>query len=380
MKKFVSTLLALCICFSSLGVCASAASEVTASLSIAPDSIKMSVAEKSVAANLLMDIPVFITTIGENTEEEKEAIQESVKEEISIRLNATAQQIRSPGSEIFVRETQNYQIAELTDTDKNSLIDNPMFANTIRRVTEIAESGVHVTSLNFYMKENPMKVTRANDPDDIDYWETYCEPLEGYKGEYKGYKFLYLESEATVGTDEVVPGNVDNSFNWGTFLRKSAKTVATELVGEVAKPLTLAVDAVSNIVGSISTPLNVTYGRAEEGYIRTWVDGFIYIRDVLIRDDLDRVKGYAYYSWATTEQTRLQQGVKCYAPVSQRTATTYNYEYAANYGPVRTASTDGFKGNAAFYDKVIQLYNNTIGYSTYHEYIDTYSLITSIVS
>ncbi len=141
------------------------------------------------------------------------------------------------------------------------------------------------------------------------------------------------------------------------------------VLGGTSKTVNIATGITSTILGSVETPLNITYSKAGEGHYKAWVDGEIYLRTVYIKDKLNKIPNYAYYNYAHTEQTKLNQGVDVKYPISQRPAGTYNYAKYAKYGSAKITSTDGFSGNVSFYKKVIDKYISS-GYSQYIETIN----------
>lgn len=119
---------------------------------------------------------------------------------------------------------------------------------------------------------------------------------------------------------------------------------------------------------------------SSEGYVKAKVSGDIYIRTVLIRDDLDRVEGYAYYSWGTTQRFAAALRVDSKYPYKRNASGTYEYRYPSKTYPTKNSSTPGYYGNATLYASIIQLYNNTIGYFTHDESIDVTSAVASMLS
>jgi hypothetical protein len=341
----------------------------------------------------LENIPIYVTVLDVSDFNERQALQTEIsnelKQKIESNYDVTGQsklnkKTSKESAEDYIRiNGEKFRLAEVTVIERTALFNNPVFFSTFSRASQLIESDVRVKNINFYINGIPepeISGVRSGGIDDPSYWEGICNPLESYGGLYNGHKFLYLESSISIETPEVVPGNITSSFNWGTFLSKSAQSFVNMYIGTVSTFVSVAKETISNILGSITTPLSVTYGAASGGYIKTRVVGQLYMRTVLIRDDDDRVPGYAYYSWATTEQTRLQQSVASFAPVSRRTPTTYNYEYESDSSSVKTKSSSGFYGGASFYASVISLYNNYMGYFTHNEILDISSLTSSIIA
>ena len=320
--------------------------------------------------SFLSEIPVFITTLSIDSPTQRAKVQESISQNLLASNTAS------------LELSQKDSIQKLDQAGKQQLLSNPLLQNTLRRVKEMTASGVHLEYLNIYVKKDPSAETAAlasSDPSDPAFWEDMCYPLETYNGLYQGYKFLYLESEVGVSTKWVTPGNVDASFNWKNFLGSSLESVATSKIDGKSKKASVALDVIRNIVGAIDQPLSITYGTASKDRLKTCIAGTLYIREVYIRDDLNRVDGYAYYSCATTEQLKISQKIDYSIPYRQRTDSSHDYIEATATGPQNEYSTDGFYGSATFYRAVIALYKNTHGFFTREESINTNSIVTSVL-
>lgn len=342
LKKYFAIILAISLCIS-MTANAAVVNEPTVSM-------QLTQAERASSASLLADIPVYITTPAPVSDV-------------------------APASATATVETTTM----LTETEKAEIVENPLFANTLRRIEEIASSNLSINSVNFRMKKNPLSADASSaDPDDPDFWEDHYDRMESHAGIYRGYKFLYSETEISVETSYVEPDNLTSSFNWSNFLGSIVETTTSMFIGDISSIASLVYDTVGSILGSVTSPISVTYGAASGGYIKTAVDGTLYIRDVFISDNLDRIDGYAYYHWATTEQSCLQQAIKSRMPTSQRTSTTYNYVTANGSGSMQTVAAGGFTGSAAFYQEVINYYSRTTGYYIYEELLDMDSIVTEL--
>lgn len=240
------------------------------------------------------------------------------------------------------------------------------------------DSGVKVNYVNLFSGASDVDnaVRAAGDPDDISYWEDNCESL----GTYSGYKFLYLESSAGVESSEVVPGNISGSWKWSEIAKKSIEVLCDHYVkGNFYKAIKAVSSGLSTLFSIYESPLTISYGSSE-GYIKAKVSGDIYIRTVLIRDDLDRVEGYAYYGWGTTQRFAAALRVDAKYPYHKNPSGTYEYKYPSYTYQTQYSQTPGYDGNATLYNSIIQLYNNTIGYFTHDESIDVSSAVASLLS
>lgn len=149
--------------------------------------------------------------------------------------------------------------------------------------------------------------------------------------------------------------------------------------GDFYKAVKAASEKLSTLFSIYESPLTISYSSSE-GYVKAKVSGDIYIRTVLIRDDLDRVEGYAYYSWGTTQRFAAALRVDSKYPYKRNASGTYEYRYPSKTYPTKNSSTPGYYGNATLYASIIQLYNNTIGYFTHDESIDVTSAVASMLS
>ena len=200
-----------------------------------------------------------------------------------------------------------------------------------------------------------------------------------YLGTYNGYKFLYLESSVGVETSEVTPGNISGSLKWDEIAQKTLEVVLDHYVkNSYYKAVRAVANGLSTLFSIYESPLTITYS-ASSGYVKAKVSGDLYVRTVLIRDDLDRVEGYAYYNWAKTERFAAALRVDAKYPYKQNASGTYEYRYPSYTFSTQNSYTPGYYGNSTFYSSVISLYNNTIGYFTHDESIDVYSAVAALL-
>lgn len=328
--------------------------------------------------NIFQSIPVFISTVNDNEVYEGEELKTEISNKIGKSIKNSERLTLKNRKHIHLYDAK-FEVAELTDIEKACVLSFTPFERTFQEARRLVENGVMVESINFFLKDNMFKGSSNYSSSDINnpaYWESNY----NYLGTYNGYKFLYIEGSIAISTTPATPGNVNASFEWGTLLQKTVKNVAVMVVDSVSKGLNVFTDTISNVVGSIATPYSVNYGSASESYIKTHVSGDLYIRTVLIRDLDNRVNGYAYYEWGSTNQTRLFQIIEAKYPVSRRTSTTYNYNVISKSSGVKKANTPGFFGNQVFFAKVYDRYKNPYGYFPYNETLDVNSIVATIVN
>lgn len=271
-----------------------------------------------------------------------------------------------------------YNITPLNDAQRQDVLDSPMYAATFSRINDIIDSGVTVKYINLFSpcSQNLAVGRAAGDPSDITYWEQNCP----YLGTYNGYKFLYLESSAGVESSEVTPGNISASLKWNEIAKKTLEVVCDHYVkNSYYKAVKAVANGLSTLFSFYENPLTVSYSPSRE-YVKAKVSGDIYIRTVLIRDDLNRVNGYAYYNWGITERFAAALRVDAKYPYKQNVSGTYEYRYPSHTYPTQYSNTPGYYGGTEFYKSVIALYNNTIGYFTHDEVIEVNSAVASLLS
>jgi len=332
-------------------------------------------------------LPVFITYIDysdeDNIDDTKELACLEINDAFKSRENtqhAGSQKLTIDESSALHINNSTYEIIEVADASKAEMLNRPEFASTINRIGELVDQGVSVNYVNFFLSQNGASGTRG-DPSDPAYWEGSCPKLcpAGGSNVYNGYKFLYIESAVNVETTPKVAGNI-GSMNWTSVAAKITKLAADVIVkNAVFQVASVAYDALSAVFSGYQAPYSVTYS-ASSGYLKTWVSGDLYMRTILISDNLNRIAGYAYYDWGHLESFKAKTKVDAKWPVSVRPGGTYNYEtntYA--YSTWRYATTPGFNGNTTLYSSVINLYQNTIGYFTHAETVDINGMIASLV-
>ena len=312
----------------------------------------------------LSDIPVYIT-ISDDIKLLKEAVETIDYEDLDNKDELKNYILNYQGID--------FEIIELSALEKEEIFKNPLFCNTLLRVQTMIEEGIEVNYINYFMSQ-PYK-THSGSPDDIEYWESTCE----YLGSYDGYKFLFLESSIGVESSYVEPDNISPYINWTELAETSFKTfISYTIKGKLGMVLSF-IGTLTEFFNIVETPLQVTYGESQ-GYLYFKVSGDLYMRTIYIRDDNNRIPGYAYYTWGYTEQAKMNTKLDAKWPVEERPGGTYNYETTTYTYPKETTSTPGFYGNSTLYRSIIDLYNNEIGYFIHDEVINVNSLIVDMIT
>ena len=383
MKKFVSIAVVLAMIF--------AMSSVAFALDSSPASTPNTLFSLSDSAkNLMMKIPIYITYIDNWDEAELSKIKESANAELASAFidycdtPDSAEQIQSSQrlSPLYIKQS-NYEIHEIAESEKATVIAQPEFANTYNRVLEITNQGIKVNYVNFFLPSSLNTKSSGGNANDPSYWENnfpkLCSDQDSNNHIYSGYKFLYIESSVNVETD---PKGVNDigSMNWVSIGTSIAKLVADIRVkNQLYTAVTVAQDFLSAVFSGYDAPYSVTYS-ASSGYLKTWVSGDLYLRTILISDNLDKIPGYAYYDWGCLESFKAKIKVDAKWPVSVRPSGLYNYETNTYTYPSRhNSNTPGFYGNQTLYESVIDLYEQSIGYSSHIETIDLANIITSLL-
>lgn len=314
----------------------------------------------------LINIPIFFITQNQNSR-----LTEQQKDEISGVVSRYCE-----GEPIALAYNASYTIDSLNEEEKKTILNSSIYAPTFQRVKEMLNEGVEVKYVNLY-GVNPFKLEtgRASNVGDVTYWEQNYP----YLGTYSGYKFLYVESSTGIETSEVTPGNISSSLKWNEIAKKTIQVACDHYIKNVFyKTAQAAAHGLSTLFSVYETPLAITYSSSK-GYVKVSMSGDIYIRTILIRDDLDRVSGYAYYNWGTTERLGLTVVVKAKYPYLRNASGTNEYVVRAYNYPRRYSYTPGYYGNSTLYKSIINLYNNTAGYFTHDESIQANRLIASLL-
>jgi hypothetical protein len=339
---------------------------ITSSVALATDNHVVNFSDIQSLSKISIDlssIPIYIT-VSDNIELVKEAAETIDYGDLDNKEETKNYILNYQGSD--------FEIKELSALEKEEIIKNPLFSNTLLRVQEMVEEGKKVNYINFFMKQAYQ--TYSGDPDDIEYWESSCE----YLGSYDGYKFLFLESSVGVESDQVEPDNISPSIDWTELAITSFETFISYKVKGVLDSVLSFIGTLADFFETVDPPVKITYGESD-GYLKFKVSGDLYMRTIFIRDDHDRVPGYAYYAWGHTEQARMNTILEAKWPTEERPGGTYNYDVESFVYPKRTTSTPGFYGNSTLYRSIIDLYNNEIGYFTHDEEIDVNSLVVDMI-
>ncbi len=317
----------------------------------------------------LKNIPIYITTLNkQNSEVNKEIISNIIDEN---HTNNSIINSYNTKNNLLSIVNSDYRIEELSRQKREDVYINPLFSETLLRTQEMIDDGVDVKYINFFVNQENA-INRGN-MDDPKYWESQCE----YLGSYNGYKFLFLESSVGIETNFVENG-VSNSVSWSKLFGATVKTAVDVFATGYLETINTSFGIISNFSGIRRNPINVTYGESR-GYVKARVNGDVYLRTILISDNQNRISGHAYYIWGHTEQARIKTDLDIKYPVSKRPGGTYNYENPILSGPYRTLSSPGFYGNSTLYRRIIDLYENKIGYFTHSEQLDLYGTIYDIL-
>lgn len=199
-------------------------------------------------------------------------------------------------------------------------------------------------------------------------------------GTYNGYKFLFSEMSVEVESDEVTPGNLSSSLKWDVITKKIISASLNHYVkGVFYKTVKAASDLLSDLFSAYEPALSISYGPSK-GYIKARVSGDLYVKTILIRDDLNRVEGHAYYEWGTTERLAAVVRVSAKYPYKENPGGTYEYRYPSESSSVQQSYAPGYFGNATIYQSIIKLYNNKIGYFTHDELINVDEIVADLLN
>lgn len=339
---------------------------------------------------MLEDIPVFISNIATEDEEQRLQLQEEVNAQLDDRIENSAETMSTSSDlsdqqyELLSLQTSDYTVVELTDEQIISAQSNPLFANAFAKIQTWINEGVNIQYINFFTSAVPAGTYSTNasgvisDPESEAAWEAACD----YFGTYGGYKFLMFEYCVKVETDHVTPGAITETFNWGLFLRRSLEFLADVYLGtdEMNAGIIVAKEVISAMTDASVKPLSVNYDP-DFATFETWVYGYLYTRDVYVQDKLDRADGTAYDCWGSMQESQLYIRYEADIPVSRRTSTTYNYEPVDGLSGVKIYETPGFSDKTAFMATLLEYYNrSTFLIYVYNEELDIDSIATALVS
>ncbi|GEM_PF-1111842 len=333
----------------------------------------------------ISQIPIFITYIDAYSDENIQTVKETVTDILSddgvLKNLGSLYNEEAYGVNKIYKQASNYKIIKISDSEKKALLYNPILESTYNSVQKLVDEGTKVNYLNIFLPNNSSLVidssvsASSGDINDPKYWETNY----NYLGTYNGYKFLYLESAAGVESSQVKPGNLSGSLKWTEITKKTLEAVLDHFVkGVYYKAVKAVSDALSTMFSLYETPLSVTYSSSSE-YVKAKVSGDVYMRTIVIRDDLDRISGYAYYPWGSTQRFAAALRVDAKYPYKKNASGTYDYRYPSYTYPTEYSYTPGYYGNSTLYSSIIDYYTNTIGYFTHDENININSIVAKLL-
>ena len=260
---------------------------------------------------------------------------------------------------------------ELTLSEKEELLNNPLFIPALERVQKLQEDGVNVSGITFNMDYNLLS-SIPKEYDDPAYWEG----VTNYLGSYNGFKFRYIESTLSVESGEIdykSVSNISEATTWGEIAKSSLVFIAKQYLAGKSSELSTLFKVQSFITSMPSASLNIKYGKGNNGFMKYKAFGNLITRDVWMNDKDNKVYGYAYYHWGYTQLADLTISMNVKVPTS---ATTYK-----PYSGIVTRfkkQTPGYNGSVNLYQNLIKCYNSVTS-QNYSEDIDVYNTVMKFV-
>ena len=325
----------------------------------------------------ISDIPTFIVA----TSLDDETAKENASETISANINERNQLKVKNSTDLLSVKTNSYEIAEQNVAGKAQLLT--FFPKSFAYIDKMISTGDVPAYIIVHMKNNPfdndastylLQNANSGSLDDIDFWENSFDTL----GTYDGYKFLYGEVQTHADSGLVEAEDISASFNWRDLATSCVQTWIMGRVGDSVEWFSTAVEAISDIFGSIEPPFSITYGNSD-GHFKARVDGDLYTREVYIRDDDDRLSGYAYYSCAITQWFDFQHYIETRYPVGRLSTGTLDYTLEYSWTEDQSINTPGCFGGRDFYETLIDYYNNHTGFYSHEEYLDVRDAMVEIM-
>lgn len=358
MKKCIGWLTVFCMCL------------LMVNPVFAQDDLKYNISEADGdMQERMMDIPIFVVTSvdGELTDAQKAS------------ASIDASQYCEGVAVCANRELVGYDIVPLNDEQKQCVLESPVYASAFATFKDMVDEGVTVKYINLYTCASDgeeIATMSSSDLDDEAYWERNFTNL----GTCDGYKFLYSEVSGSIETSEVEPENLTASLKWDVIAKKTLEMLCDHYVkNDFYKTVKTVADTLSTIFSAYTPPLSISYSSSTE-YLKARVSGDIYVRTVYIRDDLNRLEGYAYYEGGTTQRLSVAMSVRAKYPCYKNPSGTYEYKFVSHTYDKQNSATPGYYGNTTFYRSIIQLYSNTHGNFRHEERIDINSAVTSLIN
>ncbi len=253
------------------------------------------------------------------------------------------------------------------------------YENSISCVSE----GDELNYINFLLPKSSSKTLAAGDPDDPQYWydnsTTLCY--------YAGYNIRYIESELNIDAKVIPEGDVIGSLSpqmtWGSLLASTLSFACDVFLPSGASEVVSTITGVSSIIGSVATVPSQTTLSQVSGSLQIYYTtlGTYYVRTILIEDKNDRIPGYAFYSWGTTERAHIIVSFTGKKPRVQNFSGTWEYDSYEAPDVKRNILTPSHGSTSVTYlSELIRLYENESGYFTYGEHLDLSSGIIGILS
>ena len=155
------------------------------------------------------------------------------------------------------------------------------------------------------------------------------------------------------------------------------------MVGGINETASVASIVFSALIGSYE-PISITYGKASSSYVYNQIKGDLYHMIVYIQDKRNKIPGYAYYKWGSTDRYRYKEFYDIKMPTGYTHTGSIEYtEITPSKGPYNIYMKGYPKSKTDSTSKKLLMSNilscyYMAGEVTYNENIDTRILVAKI--
>lgn len=218
-------------------------------------------------------------------------------------------------------------------------------------------SGNKVEYVNVFLPDTSLQPMRA------DYWEQNSI----YWGYGYGHNWRYMIFQTSVESDPQLDYIDQHPSTWSAIESGIFKVFVERTLDGISGGVWSVITDMATILQE-ANPTNYTFNAVQGEEISSGASGFVYHKDIIIEDTLDKVDGYNYWPWGTVEKLETITIIKV-KWWNQGTGWGITLEQS----PMRTTTTPLYGSASALWDVVADKYS-LLGYNYYYEFILTNNL------
>lgn len=246
-----------------------------------------------------------------------------------------------------------FAVKKLEKLEVNKRIDEPIVRRALERAQKMMALGNEVAYINVFLPKTSIEPTRA------DYWEQNSI----YWGYGYGHHWRYYYMQTSVNSNPQLGPISQHPSNWPAIRAAMFKVLVDRVVDGVTSGAWSVVTDMASIL-SAANPTNYTFSPAQGEELSAGSTGFIFHKDIVIQDTLNKISGYNYWPWGTVERVELDN----YIRVKWWNQSNQDWGIEFKVAPRQISKTPLYDSVSPLWEKVAYKYS-LLGYNYYYEFI-----------